>query len=69
MVEDAKILYDREKGEALILRAERINKQDIIGALREDDFNMVIRRAQESVELTLKVLLRYRVLCIQKFMM
>lgn len=47
-------MNNREKGEELFLRAERIIKRDIRGALQEDDFNMVVRRAQESVELTLK---------------
>ena len=46
-------MNNREKGEELFLRAERIIKRDIIGALQEDDFNMVVRRAQDSVELTL----------------
>lgn len=33
---------------------KRIIKRDIESALQEDDFNMVVRRAQESVELILK---------------
>jgi len=47
-------MNNREKGEALISRAERVIKRDLEGALQEDDFNMAVRRAQESVELVLK---------------
>lgn len=47
-------MNNREKGEELFLRAERIIKRDTLGALQDNDFNMVVRRAQESVELTLK---------------
>ena len=47
-------MNNREKGEALIARAERIIEREIAGAFEEGDFNMVVRRAQEAVELTLK---------------
>jgi len=47
-------MNNREKGEVLISRAERVIKRDLEGALQEDDFNMAVRRAQESVELVLK---------------
>lgn len=33
-------MNNREKGEELILRAERIIQRDIMGALQEDDFNV-----------------------------
>jgi HEPN domain-containing protein len=45
---------NREKGKALILRAERVIKRDLEGAVKDGDFNMVVRRAQEAVELVLK---------------
>ena len=47
-------MNNREKGEELIARAERIIEREIAGALEDEDFNMVVRRAQEAVELTLK---------------
>jgi HEPN domain-containing protein len=47
-------MNNREKGEELIARAEGIIEREISGALEDEDFNMVVRRAQEAVELTLK---------------
>ena len=47
-------MNNREKGKALILRAERVIKRDLEGAVKDCDFNMVVRRAQEAVELVLK---------------
>ncbi len=47
-------MNNREKGEELIVRAEGIIEREIVGALEDEDFNMVVRRAQEAVELTLK---------------
>lgn len=44
----------REGGIRLIQEAEGILRRDAQGALNEKDFNMVVRRAQEVVELTLK---------------
>lgn len=44
----------QEEGEQLIREGERIIQRDVQNALRERDFNMVVRRAQEGVELTLK---------------
>jgi len=44
----------QEEGLRLIQEAEGILKRDAQGALNDKDFNMVVRRAQEVVELTLK---------------
>ncbi len=44
----------QEEGLRLIQEAERIFRRDVHGAMNEKDFNMVVRRAQEAVELTLK---------------
>jgi len=44
----------QEEGMRLIREAEAILRRDAQGALLERDFNMVVRRAQEAVELTLK---------------
>lgn len=44
----------QEEGLRLIREAEGIFRRDARGALNEKDFNMVVRRAQEVVELTLK---------------
>lgn len=41
-------------GEKLIGEAQRIFDRDVQAALRDRDYNMVIRRAQEVVELSLK---------------
>lgn len=43
-----------EEGEQLIREGERILRRDAQNALREREFNMVVRRAQEGVELALK---------------
>jgi len=47
-------MTNREKGEELIARAEGIIEREIAGAFEDEDFNLVVRRAQEAVELTLK---------------
>jgi HEPN domain-containing protein len=47
-------MTNREKGEELIARAAGIIEREIAGAFEDEDFNMVVRRAQEAVELTLK---------------
>lgn len=44
----------QEEGLRLVREAESIFKRDALGALNEKDFNMVVRRAQEAVELALK---------------
>jgi len=44
----------QEAGETLIRESESILRRDVQGALDEGDFNMVVRRAQEVVELALK---------------
>lgn len=44
----------QEEGLRLIQEAEGILRRDAQGAFNEKDFNMVVRRAQEVVELTLK---------------
>ena len=44
----------REEGLRLIREAEGILRRDAQGALTEKDFNLVVRRAQEVVELALK---------------
>jgi len=44
----------QEEGEKLIHESERILRRDVQSALDDGDFNMVVRRAQEVVELTLK---------------
>jgi len=44
----------QEEGLRLFREAESILKRDAQGALNEKAFNMVVRRAQEAVELALK---------------
>lgn len=44
----------QEEGLRLIQEAAGILRRDAQGAFNEKDFNMVVRRAQEVVELTLK---------------
>ncbi len=44
----------QEEGLRLIREAESIFRRDAQGALNDKDYNMVVRRAQEVVELTLK---------------
>ena len=44
----------QEAGETLIRESESILRRDVQSALDEGDFNMVVRRAQEVVELALK---------------
>jgi HEPN domain-containing protein len=44
----------QEDGLRLIREAESILKRDAQGAMNDRDFNLVVRRAQEVVELTLK---------------
>ena len=48
----------QEAGETLIRESESILRRDVQSALDEGDFNMVVRRAQEVVELALKGALR-----------
>ena len=43
-----------EVGKKLIRESERILRRDVPSALDEGDFNIVVRRAQEVVELALK---------------
>lgn len=42
----------------MIREAEGIFRRDAQGALNEKDFNMVVRRAQEAADLTLKGILK-----------
>ena len=44
----------QEAGEKLIRESENILRRDVQGGLDEEDFNVVVRRAQEVVELALK---------------
>lgn len=44
----------QQEGLRLIREAEGILRRDTQGALADKDFNLVVRRAQEVVELTLK---------------
>ncbi len=44
----------QETGKQLIAEGERIYLRDVQGSLREDDFNLAVRRLQEVVELALK---------------
>ncbi|MBI4524642.1 MAG: HEPN domain-containing protein [Deltaproteobacteria bacterium] len=44
----------REGGLRLIQEAEGILRRDAQGAMNDKDFNLVVRRAQEAVELALK---------------
>ena len=44
----------QEDGRKLIGEGDRILRRDVKSALDEGDFNMVVRRAQESVEFVLK---------------
>lgn len=48
----------RLDGEQLIEGAQRIFDRDVHGALQDNDYNIVVRRAQEVVELCLKGALR-----------
>lgn len=43
----------QETGEKLIRESQSILRRDVQSALDEGDFNMVVRRAQEVVELAL----------------
>ena len=47
-------MNNRKKGQDLILSAERLCERDLEGALREGDFSMAVRRAQEVADLALK---------------
>lgn len=51
-------MTNREAGEELIFAARRLFDRDVQNAWREQDYNMVMRRAQEAVELALKGALR-----------
>lgn len=47
-------MTNRERGERLIRAAEAIFRRDLAAARAAEDHNLVIRRAQEVVELALK---------------
>lgn len=47
-------MNNHERAESLLSRAKRIMSTDLEAAMEQKDFNMVVRRAQESVELSLK---------------
>jgi len=49
---------NREAGEELVSAARRLFDRDVQNAWRDQDYNMVMRRAQEVVELALKGALR-----------
>lgn len=51
-------MTNQEAGERLVREAERIFRRDLQAAWAEGDYNLVVRRAQEVVELTLKGALR-----------
>lgn len=51
-------MTNREAGERLIREAQRIFGRDLKAAWAERDYNLVVRRAQEVVELSLKGALR-----------
>ncbi|MDR5695276.1 MAG: HEPN domain-containing protein [Armatimonadota bacterium] len=51
-------MTNREAGERLVREARRIFKRELQAAWAERDFNLVVRRAQEVVELSLKGALR-----------
>jgi len=52
-------MTNKESGQKLIQQARRILERDLERAMREKDCNLVVRRAQEVVELTLKGALRF----------
>ncbi|MCX7994562.1 MAG: HEPN domain-containing protein [candidate division WOR-3 bacterium] len=47
-------MTNKEEGQELIKQAERIFERDVENALKDRDYNLVIRPAQEAVELALK---------------
>lgn len=47
-------MTNRESGEKLIREAQRLVDKDLKSALEDRDFNMTVRRSQETVELVLK---------------
>ncbi|MEW6685561.1 MAG: HEPN domain-containing protein [Candidatus Edwardsbacteria bacterium] len=47
-------MTNKEEGVELINQATRIFKRDVTSALRDADYNLVVRRSQEVVELALK---------------
>jgi len=49
---------NREAGEVLVREAHRIFDRDLRAAWEDRDYNLVVRRAQEAVELALKGALR-----------
>jgi len=51
-------MTNKEMGEELIGMARKLFDRDVQGAWRDGDYNMVVRRAQEVVELALKGALR-----------
>lgn len=44
-------MTNRESGKKLIKEAERIFTRDLKAAVEDEDYNMVVRRAQEVVEM------------------
>jgi HEPN domain-containing protein len=51
-------MTNRQVGEQLVREAQRIFDRDLRAAWAEGDYNLVVRRAQEVVELSLKGALR-----------
>ena len=51
-------MTNQEAGEGLVREAQRISERDLTSAWRDRDYNLVVRRAQEVVELALKGSLR-----------
>lgn len=52
-------MTNRESGQKLIREAQRLLERDLKSALEDGDFNMTVRRAQETVELLLKGVLKF----------
>ena len=46
-------MTNKEMGEELLRMARKLFYRDVQGAWRDSDYNMVVRRAQEVVELAL----------------
>lgn len=51
-------MTNQEAGEGLVREAQRISERDLKSAWTDRDYNLVVRRAQEVVELALKGSLR-----------
>lgn len=52
-------MTNKESGNKMIRKAERIFERDLKSAFEEEDYNLVVRRAQEVVELLLKGILKF----------